>query len=72
MGEILPSGDLVSLLHSNNPEIRIEVIKSLKGRNELKVLQGIIKAYDNEKDPKVIEVYNEYHWVTKERSKKGF
>lgn len=72
MGELLPSSDLMSLLYNESPEIRIEAVKSLKGRNEIKALQGIVKAYDNEKDQKVISVYNEYHWVTKERSKKGF
>ncbi len=72
MGEILPSGELVSLLSNDSAEIRIEVVKALKGRNELKVLQGIKKAYGAEKDPTVRQAYNEYHWVTKKGNKKGF
>ena len=72
MGVLLTSDDLVSLLSNPNTEIRVEAIKSLKDRNELEVLRAIVAAYDKEKDSEVRKIYNEYHWVTKNRSSKGF
>ena len=70
MGELLNDEDLLLLLSNPSKEIRIEAVKALKGRNELEILRAIVAAYDKEKDQEVKKVYNELHWVTKNR--KGF
>jgi hypothetical protein len=70
MGALLSNDDLIGLLSSKNKEIRIEAVRGLKDRNELDVLKAIVKAYDAEKDAEVRKIYNEIHWVTKNR--KGF
>lgn len=67
LGAITPSGELMPLLANEDKDIRIAAVEALKGRNELVVLQGILRAFEKEKDPEVREVYRKVHWVTRER-----
>ncbi|MCB0322877.1 MAG: hypothetical protein KDD69_04865 [Bdellovibrionales bacterium] len=67
LGAITAAPDLIPLLSHPDKEIRIEAIKALQGRNELAVLQAILRAYKNEKDPDVKEVFHQVHWVTRDR-----
>ena len=68
-GERLPSQDLLDLLDSPARDIRLSTIRGLRGRNELVVLQKILRAYDKEQDPELRKAYEENHWVTRERVK---
>ncbi len=70
-GERLPSQEVLDLLDSPSRDIRLEVVKALRGRNELVVLQRILRSYDREEDPEIRRAYEENHWVTKERSNRG-
>lgn len=70
-GERLPSAELVELLDAPSKEVRIETVRALRGRNELIVLQRILRAYDREEDPDIRKAYEENHWVTRERSNRG-
>ena len=69
MGAITPSGDLIELLYFRDKQVRLSVVKTLAGRNEAVLLQSITRAYDNESDPEVLKLYNELHWVTRNRKK---
>ncbi len=68
VGSITSSDDLLSLLSFSDKEVRIAAVKTLKGRNDLAVLQSILRAYEAERDEDVRRVYREMHWVTQERS----
>ena len=70
-GERLPSAELVELLEIPSKEVRIETVRALRGRNELVVLQRILRSYDREEDPEIRKAYEENHWVTRERSNRG-
>jgi serine/threonine protein kinase len=63
--------EIYSLLSSPIAEVRIAGVRALNGKNDLESLQKILKAFKNEKDPEVIKVYNEVHWVTKDRDIPG-
>lgn len=64
LGPIAKVDEIFPLLANENPNIRIAGIKSLLGRNDIGTLQKILSYYRREKDPEVIKVYNEVHWVT--------
>jgi hypothetical protein len=68
LGAITPSSELLTLLDSSDKEVRIAAVKALKERNELAVLQGILRAFKQESDPEVQKVYREFHWVTRDRN----
>ncbi len=68
VGEAAPVDEIIPLLTHESREIRIAAVHSLKGHNELNVLQAIYHAYDREKDPAVKEVYHKLHWVTRNRA----
>ena len=67
MGEITPSEELLLLLGHKSKSVRIATVKALKGRNDLAILQGILQGYAHEQDEEVRTVYQELHWVTRER-----
>jgi len=67
MGEITSPEDLLTLLGHRSKAVRMEAVKALKGRNELSVLQGILQAYSREKDDEVRQLYQQIHWVTRDR-----
>ncbi len=71
MGAIAGSGELLPLLHHNDKGVRIATVKALKDRNELIVLQGILRGYEHEPDEEVRAVYRENHWVTRDRGGPG-
>lgn len=68
-GEVMPSAELLPLLSHKNKYIRVEAIRALKGRNELVVLQTILREFNREQDPDVKKIYRETHWVTNDREK---
>jgi len=67
VGQSLPSEVLVGLLNNKKSAVRIEAVKALGGRNDLSVLHAITKAHKKEKDPEVLQVYEEVHWSTRDR-----
>lgn len=71
MGEITSGEDLLNLLGHRSKAVRMEAIQALKGRNELSVLQGILQAYSREKDDEVRQLYQQIHWVTRDRDAGG-
>jgi serine/threonine protein kinase len=64
---ITSSDLLLALTKHADRGIRIGAIKSLQGRNEVRVLQDLVRNYEQEKDPEVRSVYQENHWVVKNR-----
>ncbi len=67
IGPIMSTEQIMPLLNSNDKEVRILAIRSLVGKNDLKSLQNILRAFRKEKDEDVIAVYKELHWVTQDR-----
>lgn len=67
IGPIMSTEQMMPLLNSNDKEVRILAIRSLAGKNDLKSLQNILRAFRKEKDEDVIAVYKELHWVTQDR-----
>lgn len=70
-GPSTPSPELIALLSHQSKVVRIGAVRALKGRNDLSVLQSVFKAFEQEKDEEVREVYRELHWVTRERELKA-
>ncbi len=68
---LIPADHLIKLLSHPSKRVRIEAVKGLKGSNELRVLQGILRSYKKEEDEEVRKLYNEVHWVTKEEQRSG-
>ena len=66
--ELIPSKDLITLLGHQNKEVRVAAVRGLAGRNDLSVLQAVVKAYEREKEEDVRALYQELHWVTRDRS----
>lgn len=69
LGEATPSEELIQLLSHDNKSVRIAAINGLRGRNELSVLQAVVRGFEKEKDPEVQEVYRQVHWVTRDRER---
>ncbi len=67
MGTSLGSEAVIALLSHPNPNVRKSAIKLLKGRNELEILQAILRAYEKEEDEDVKEFYRTTHWVVRQR-----
>jgi hypothetical protein len=67
VGEMTSNDTLLQLLRSEVPEIRIATVRALKERNNLEVLKRITREYEREKDPAVKKVYEEVHWVVRNR-----
>lgn len=63
-GQMLPSADLLDMLHGENPELKKLALRSLAGRNEVQVLRLILRAYEKEDSEEIRELYRKYHWVT--------
>lgn len=68
-GEVMTSDELLPLLSHKNKQVRMQAVRALKGRNELVVLQGILREYNREQDEEVKAVYRELHWVTQDRER---
>ena len=64
------SREFDELLYHPSPKVRVAGVRALSGRNELGVLQMIYRAYEKERDENVKHVYEEVHWVTRERNRK--
>ena len=64
---ITSSDLLLALVKHADKGVRISAVKALQGRNEVRVLQDLVRGYENEKDPEVRNVYQENHWVVKNR-----
>jgi len=64
---ITSSEVLLLLIKHIDPKIRIASIRALEGRNEIRVLQDLVRGYEREKDPDVRKVYEENHWVVRNR-----
>lgn len=67
LGDRTVAEDLLALLEHRSRAVRIEAVRALKGRNELSVLQGILRGYAREQDEEVRQTYRENHWVTQDR-----
>ena len=52
-GEVMTSDELLPLLSYKNKQVRMQAVRALKGRNELVVLQGILREYNREQDEEV-------------------
>lgn len=63
-GQMLPSSDLLDMLHGEDPELKKLALRSLAGRNEVQVLRLILRAYEKEESEEIRELYRKYHWVT--------
>ena len=72
LGAITRSGELLPLLTHDDKQVRLATVMALKGRNELAVLQSILKHYEKEKDEEVKAAYRDNHWVTRDRRDKRF
>ena len=69
LGEITPSEDILPLLANKNKRVRLAAVETLRGRNELAVLQGILHAFETEQDEEVRATYEKHHWVTRNRGR---
>lgn len=58
---------LLALTRHADKDIRIGAVKALQGRNEVRVLQDLVRGFELEKDPEVRSAYQENHWVIKNR-----
>ena len=63
-GTQLPSVQIMALLKHPNPEVRMEAVRALAGRNDISVMRDILSAYEAERDPEVRRLYQRLHWVT--------
>jgi len=64
---ITSSDLLLALVKHADKGVRIGAVKALQGRNEVRVLQDLVRGYELEKDPEVRSAYQENHWVVKNR-----
>lgn len=64
---ISSSDVLLALTKHSDKGIRMSAVRALQGRNEVRVLQDLVRGYETEKDPEVRDVYRENHWVVKNR-----
>lgn len=69
VGNSLSSGELLKLASNSDKRVRLSAIKALKGENDLHVLREILAAYKEETDPEVRALYEEIHWITRERDR---
>jgi len=67
IGAVTPPEEVVALLSHKNREVRIAAVQALKDRNELVILQGILREYNREKDEEIRQIYRDLHWVTRDR-----
>lgn len=67
LGMIVESPKLSLYLRHENRDIRIAAVRALVTRNDLEALQIILRGYRSEKDQEIREIYNQIHWVTRER-----
>jgi hypothetical protein len=67
MGGDLGSETVISLLSHPDPNVRKAAVTLLKGRNELEILQAILRAYEKEEDEDVKEFYRKTQWVVRQR-----
>lgn len=67
VAQITGSDTLLKLTKHADPAIRISAVRALQGRNEVRVLQDLVRGYERERDPNVRKVYEENHWVVKNR-----
>jgi len=70
LADSTPGEELLPLLLHKSRGVRMQTVASLKGRNELGVLQGILQGYARERDEEVREAYRQNHWVTQDRDPK--
>lgn len=63
---IVPTPDVLPLLKSDNPQLRIAALKALEGRNDIMALQEVVRAYKVEKDEEVKSAFKRYHPITVE------
>jgi hypothetical protein len=66
-GQMIPASELLELLEFGDKEEKIAALRALEGRNEVRLLQKILKAYDKEGDEEIRALYRQYHWVTEKR-----
>jgi len=64
---ITSSDLLLALIKHADRSVRIGAVRALQGRNEVQVLQDLVRGYEVERDPEVRKVYEENHWVVKNR-----
>ncbi len=64
---ITGSDILLGLLRHTDKGVRIAAVNSLQGRNEVRVLQDLVRGYEVERDPEVRAAYEAAHWVVKNR-----
>ncbi len=69
IGPIMPPGELIPLLQNKHKEVRIAAVKALKGINDVEILHKISRAFERETDKEVIKVYDEVHWVARNKTK---
>lgn len=64
-GDLFGLAELLQLLNHKNKEVRILGIQNLKKYNDITALRLIKEAYENEKDPDVLNAYKETFWMLK-------
>lgn len=64
---ITSSDILLQLTRHMDKDVRIAAVRALQGRNEVRALQELVQNYEREKDFEVRKVYEENHWVVKNR-----
>jgi hypothetical protein len=65
--ELASNERLLSLLRHKDPDIRASAVRGLQGRNNLHVLQSVLREYQREEDPRVRKLYRKYHFVVRDR-----
>ena len=58
---------LLNMLGHKDPNVRIMVIRALKGYNDVSALKTILDYYEKEKDPEVKKEYKQSFWMLDKR-----
>ena len=66
LGKLLQDEELLRLLTHQNGGVRLEAVRALEGRNDLRVLQQINRACVREKEPEIRAEYRRIHWVARD------